>query len=127
MPPDPAGPQQSDAYPEFLGSATTRRPLRLWLEPHLQRDARGPRDGGMGVHIVHPLQRFSLETRRIEVVDVRHRGVQEVEHLERDGDAPEKTRLSEPGIRGPAGSSSENRAEVNARSASAVIQDVNRI
>ena len=42
----------------------------------------------MGVHIVHSLQRFSLETRRIEVVDVRHRRVQEVEHLERDGDAP---------------------------------------
>ena len=38
------------------------QPPRLGLEPHLQGDARGPRDGGMGVHIVHPLQRFSLET-----------------------------------------------------------------
>ena len=88
MPPDPVGPQQSDPEPGFLGSVTTQRPLRLCLEPHLQGDARGSRDGGMGVHIVLPLQRFSLETRRIEVVDVRHRGVQEVEHLKRDGDAP---------------------------------------
>ena len=50
------------------------QPSRLGLEPHLQGDPRGPRDGGMGVHIIHPLQRFSLETRRIEVVDVRTPG-----------------------------------------------------
>ena len=46
------------------------QPFRLGLEPHLQGDARGPRDGGMRVHIVHSFQRLSLEARRGEVVDV---------------------------------------------------------
>ena len=72
----------------FLGFVTIRRARRLSLEAHSQGDACGSRDGRMGVHIAHPFQRLSREARRIEVVDVRHRGVQEVEHLERDGDAP---------------------------------------
>src|SRR6266446_1983522 len=64
-------------------SASSASPAFTWCsERKLEAEPRGPRQCGMSMNIVDASRRFPDQAGPVEVIDVRHFGVEQIEHFQ---------------------------------------------